>query len=309
MAKQVVQMWVETIRPKTLPVAAASIMTGGALAFWSGGFDGCVAIFCLLTTLLLQILSNIANDYGDYQHGSDTKARLGPLRGIQKGEMTAQQLKKALSWLVLACLISGAFLIGISYQSLQDMLVFVLFGLLAIVAAVAYTVGSKPYGYLGLGDASVFVFFGLLGVGGSYYLQTHRLEPLVLLPAFATGFLAVAVLNINNLRDIEQDEQAGKYTLAVRLGAFKARQYHLFLLFGAVMSYVVFAILAANSLTNGFCYLLVGLGCPWLWRHGRFVYKSQKPSDLPPMLADMVGLLFIMNLLFALGLVLATCFA
>lgn len=308
MNRQMLQAWWQTARPKTLAIATASVLSGSVLAYWVGDFNGKVAAFCLITTLLLQVLSNVANDYGDYQHGSDTDARLGPLRGIQKGMITPKQLKNAMSWLVLACLLSGACLIGLSYQSLQDVVVFVLLGLCAIVAAIAYTVGNRPYGYLGLGDVSVFVFFGLLGVGGSYYVQAHRLDGLMLLPAAATGFLAVAVLNVNNMRDIYQDAIAGKRTLAVRLGAKNARRYHVVLVMAAAICYVLFAGIAAKQTQQTqerWCYFLVVLSFPWLWQHAQAVYRSDDAKQLRPRLAQISQLCLGVNVLFALGLILA----
>ncbi|EJS87850.1 1,4-dihydroxy-2-naphthoate octaprenyltransferase [Pasteurella multocida subsp. multocida str. Anand1_buffalo] len=238
-----------------MPLAIASIITGASLAFWSGKFSWTITVWCLITTVLLQILSNFANDYGDHQKGSDTADRIGPLRAIQQGEISASQLKKGLIVVALASLCSGAILIIVAYQSLADLLAFSLLGLLAVVAAITYTVGAKPYGYMGLGDLSVLLFFGLLGVGGSYYLQTQQLNLAILLPAFASGLLASAVLNINNLRDIEQDSQVGKNTLAVRLGSEKGRIYHACLLLVAILCYLIFTLCYVQKLT-GFIFLL-----------------------------------------------------
>ena len=212
MTNHKLKMWWETARPKTLPLALASIFTGSALAYWADkeSFNLTVMLLCLLTTILLQVLSNFANDYGDHQKGSDTEERIGPLRGIQQGAISANELKWGLILMAVGSFFSGAFLIGIAYQSLTDLLVFAGLGILAIIAAITYTVGAKPYGYLGLGDLSVLLFFGLLGVGGTYYLQTHSIDSLIILPALGSGLLATAVLNINNLRDIEQDAKVGK---------------------------------------------------------------------------------------------------
>ena len=225
MTKNTIKMWIETARPKTLPLALATILTGSALAYRAGHFHWGITILCLLTTLFLQVLSNFANDYGDHQKGSDTAERIGPLRGIQQGAISAAQLKKGLYVMIALSFLCGALLIGIAYQNVSDLIAFSLLGVLAIVAAITYTVGNKPYGYLGLGDISVLIFFGLLGIGGTYYLQVHDFSAVILLPAIASGLLATAVLNINNLRDIEQDRKAGKNTLAVRLGPHNGRIY------------------------------------------------------------------------------------
>ena len=300
MTNEKLKMWWETARPKTLPLALASIFTGSALGYWANpqGFNGLVMALCLLTTILLQVLSNFANDYGDHQKGSDTEERIGPLRGIQKGAISAKELKWALILMVVASFLSGSFLIGIAYENLLDLLAFAGLGILAIVAAITYTVGAKPYGYMGLGDISVLVFFGLLGVGGTYYLQTHSIDSHIILPAIGSGLLASAVLNINNLRDIEQDAKAGKNTLAVRLGAYKGRVYHSILLSVAALCYLAFALATAISWTN---YLFV-LAMPLLAKHAIFVYCSQQPSELRPMLAQMSMISLLINILFSLGL-------
>ena len=300
MTNEKLKMWWETARPKTLPLALASIFTGSALGYWANpqGFNGLVMALCLLTTILLQVLSNFANDYGDHQKGSDTEERIGPLRGIQKGAISEKELKWGLILMVVASFLSGSFLIGIAYENLSDLFAFAGLGILAIVAAITYTVGAKPYGYMGLGDISVLVFFGLLGVGGTYYLQTHGIDSLIILPAIGSGLLASAVLNINNLRDIEQDAKAGKNTLAVRLGAYKGRVYHCILLSVAALCYLAFAVATAISWTN---YLFV-LAMPLLAKHAIFVYRSQQPSELRPMLAQMSMISLLINILFSLGL-------
>lgn len=300
MINEKLKMWWETARPKTLPLALASIFTGSALGYWANpqGFNGLVMVLCLLTTILLQVLSNFANDYGDHQKGSDTEERIGPLRGIQKGAISAKELKWGLILMVMASFLSGSFLIGIAYENLSDLFAFAGLGILAIVAAITYTVGVKPYGYMGLGDISVLVFFGLLGVGGTYYLQIHSIDSHIILPAIGFGLLASAVLNINNLRDIEQDAKASKNTLAVRLGAYKGRVYHCILLSVAALCYLAFAVATAISWTN---YLFV-LAMPLLAKHAIFVYRSQQPSELRPMLAQMSMISLLINILFSLGL-------
>ncbi|WP_410681525.1 1,4-dihydroxy-2-naphthoate polyprenyltransferase [Avibacterium paragallinarum] len=298
MDKQVVKMWVETARPKTLPLAAASIVMGAAFAYWDDKFSWQISLLCLITTLLLQILSNFANDYGDHQKGSDTAERIGPLRGIQHGVISAQQLKKGLIAVILASLFFGFLLIGIAYQSYADLLAFSLLGGLAIIAAITYTVGAKPYGYMGLGDISVLLFFGILGVCGTYYLQTHQLNLMIFLPALATGLFATAVLNINNLRDIEQDKKAGKNTLAVRFGAKNGRIYHCLLLVVAALCNVIFALLNFHHLVS-FIFLLA---YPLLVKHALYVYRNRDPLLLRPMLGQMSMLALLTNLLFSFGL-------
>lgn len=294
-------IWFSTARPKTLPLALASILVGSALAYWSGQFELITTLLALLTTVLLQILSNFANDYGDHIKGSDTAERIGPLRAIQHGQITGEQLKKSLFVVGTLAFLSGVGLIVYAYQSLQDLLVFFILGVIAIVAAITYTVGKKPYGYLGLGDVSVLIFFGFLAVLGTFYLQAHQLPLITLLPAFGCGLLSVAVLNINNLRDIEQDKKVGKGTLIVRIGSQNGRIYHLLLLTCALISYLIFGILTFQHWYN-FTFLLA---LPLIIKHAKFVYQHKQPAELRPILGQMAGIALITNLLFSLGLVLA----
>lgn len=294
-------IWFSTARPKTLPLALASILVGSALAYWSGQFELITTLLALLTTVLLQILSNFANDYGDHIKGSDTAERIGPLRAIQHGQITGEQLKKSLFVVGTLAFLSGVGLIVYAYQSLQDLLVFFILGVIAIVAAITYTVGKKPYGYLGLGDVSVLIFFGFLAVLGTFYLQAHQLPLITLLPAFSCGLLSVAVLNINNLRDIEQDKKVGKGTLIVRIGSQNGRIYHLLLLSFALLSYLIFGFLTFQHWYN-FTFLLA---LPLIIKHAKFVYQHKQPAELRPILGQMAGIALITNLLFSLGLVLA----
>ena len=213
------QAWLESLRPRTLPLAFASIVVGSALAWWQGVFDPLVAFLALLTAGLLQILSNLANDYGDAVKGSDKPDRIGPLRGMQKGAITQAQMKRALIITVVLICLSGFALVWVACRTFSDFLGFLLLGLLSIIAAITYTVGTRPYGYMGLGDISVLIFFGWLSVMGTWYLQAHTLIPAIFLPATACGLLATAVLNINNLRDIDSDRVNGKNTHAGLPGA------------------------------------------------------------------------------------------
>lgn len=289
--------WVETARPKTLPLALAIILTGAALAQWSGKFHLGITLLCLITATLLQIVSNFANDYGDHQKGSDTAERIGPLRGIQQGKITAAQLKKGLIAVIIASFLSGTALILLAYETLNDLLAFILLGILAVIAAITYTVGKKPYGYLGLGDISVFLFFGLVAVCGTYYLQAHSLPFSVFLPAAACGLLSTAVLNINNLRDVEQDKKAGKNTLIVRIGAQNGRIYHCCLLTSAAVFYAVFALLHKPQLLFVIAFISI-----FLIKHGLTVYRNQDPLALRPLLGKMSMLALFSNILFSLGL-------
>jgi 1,4-dihydroxy-2-naphthoate octaprenyltransferase len=283
-----------------LPLAFSSIIVGSAVAAWQGSFKPSVAILALITAGLLQILSNLANDYGDAVKGSDKADRIGPLRGMQKGVITQNQMRRALILLVILIVISGGSLIAFACNKPSDVLGFLLLGGVAIVAAITYTVGSKPYGYLGLGDISVLIFFGWLSVAGSYYLQTHTFNGIIMLPATACGLLATAVLNINNLRDIDSDRANSKNTLAVRLGPKNARYYHILLLIAAVGCFGLFTLLNLHNLSG---WLFV-LALPLLLRHGIHVLRSRTAIDMCPMLENMVKAALLTNLLFAIGVML-----
>ncbi|VYU81461.1 1,4-dihydroxy-2-naphthoate polyprenyltransferase [Metakosakonia massiliensis] len=295
------QAWLESLRPKTLPLAFAAIITGTTLAWWQGFFDPLVAILALTTAGLLQILSNLANDYGDAVKGSDKPDRIGPLRGMQKGAISLAQMKRALILTIALSCISGLLLLLAATQTLADFMGFVALGVLSIIAAITYTIGKRPYGYMGLGDVSVLVFFGWLSVIGSWYLQTHMLMPAVILPATACGLLATAVLNINNLRDIESDRQNGKITLVVRLGAVNARRYHACLLAGALLCLALFNLL---SLQNVWGWLFL-LAAPLLFKQARYVLRERDPRAMPPMLERTVKGALLTNLLFVVGIFLS----
>ena len=291
-------IWFSTARPKTLPLALASIIIGSALAYWAGKFDLITTLLAFITTILLQVLSNFANDYGDHVKGSDTAERIGPLRAIQHGAITGEQLKMAVVILSALSFMSGAARSFYAYEGIEDLLVFLGLGVISIVAAITYTVGKKAYGYLGLGDLFVLIFFGFVAVIGVFYLQAHSLPLMIFIPAFGCGLLSVAVLNINNLRDINQDRKVGKNTLIVRIGSKNGRIYHAILLALVVVSYLIFAIL---NLEHWYNYLFL-LAVPLLVKHGLFVYRHQDPIELRPILGQMAGLALITNLLFSLGI-------
>lgn len=212
--------WIEAARPRTLPLAIASILLGNFLAFAAGKFSFLIGFLAILTTLLLQILSNFANDLGDSMNGVDNANRKVALRAVQTGKISQSEMKRAVILTSTLSLLSGISLIfvGLYQASWETILSFLGVGLLAILAAIAYTVGKKPYGYMGLGDLSVFLFFGWVGTFGTYYLQTGILNFYILIPASGCGFLSVAVLNLNNLRDLDNDRETGKNSIPVRIG-------------------------------------------------------------------------------------------
>ncbi|MER1750109.1 1,4-dihydroxy-2-naphthoate polyprenyltransferase [Proteus mirabilis] len=294
------QAWLESLRPKTLPLGLIAIVTGSALAYWTGHFELPIALLAILTAGTLQILSNLANDYGDAVKGTDTEERLGPLRGMQKGVITPAQMKKALIINVIISCVSGVALIIVACKKPEDAIGFLVMGLLAIVAAITYTVGKRPYGYMGLGDISVLIFFGWLSVIGTYYLQANAFNIVTLLPATACGLLSVAVLNINNMRDLENDIQAGKNTLAVRLGASGSRIYHTCVIAIAIICLIVFTLIYMHRWTAWLFLLAV----PMLLLHIKRVNADLSGEAMRPLLEHMVKAALLTNILFSLGLVL-----
>ncbi|MDX2190634.1 MAG: 1,4-dihydroxy-2-naphthoate octaprenyltransferase [Bacteroidota bacterium] len=242
-----IQNWISAARPRTLPLAVSGIIMGNFLAFSYKKFDLTIAFISILTAVFLQILSNLANDYGDTQHGADNELRSGPSRAVQSGAITASQMKVGMAIAALLSLTSGLFLIYFSFGLFTaNFNIFLTLGLLSIVAAYSYTAGILPYGYKGLGDLSVFLFFGPVAVAGSYFLQTHNLDILIFLPALSVGLLSVAVLNLNNMRDVLPDAAAGKVTIPLKLGLQKAGFYHFGLILFAFLGAITFHILIAG---------------------------------------------------------------
>lgn len=234
--------WLEAARLRTLPLSLASIIAGGALARQNDGFRSDVFLLALLTTTTLQILSNFANDYGDYLKGADSDSRIGPRRGLQSGALSLKQMRRAMLLFAGLSAFFGVPLIILGSGSLLEGSgrLFAILGLGAIAAAILYTVGPRPYGYSGLGDLFVFLFFGPVAVLGTRFLITGVWTGVDWLPATAFGLLSVGVLNINNMRDLENDTASGKHTLPVRLGLSGAKKYHGLLLMlglGALLLY------------------------------------------------------------------------
>ncbi|QFI56011.1 1,4-dihydroxy-2-naphthoate polyprenyltransferase [Aeromonas simiae] len=294
--------WVLAARLRTLPLACSSILLGTGLAARNGAFDGAIMGLSLLTAILLQILSNLANDYGDAVSGADNETRIGPQRAVVSGLISRGEMVRAMVLVALGAVASGLGLLITAFgNNWLDVLLFVAFGGFAIIAAITYTVGKTPYGYRGFGDISVFLFFGLLGVLGSFYLFTHSLSWPLLLPAAACGLLATAVLNINNVRDIEGDRVSGKITLAVRLGREKAIAYHWVLLGAALLLTIAFL-------------LLEGAG-PWPWIFlpalkplsgaARILSETRDGARLNGALKQTAISAFLYSLLLAIGLALS----
>lgn len=296
-----ISTWISAFRLRTLPLAFSSVFMGSILAYTQEVFSGSVFSLTLLTTLFLQILSNLANDYGDSVSGVDGDFRKGPSRAVQTGNISKVSMKRAIVLFSAFSLISGILLIINAFtNNLSQVLLFLGLGLFAIFAAINYTVGKKPYGYQGLGDLFVFVFFGLVGVSGSYYLHTQTIEWLLFLPASSCGLLAVGVLNVNNIRDIESDELAGKKSIPVRIGREKANIYHAFLLSSAFLLMVIF-MLVADLPKGGWLFVLV---LPLLIKNILTVKANKQSEHIDPMLKQLALTNLFLVLLFGIGVIL-----
>jgi len=295
-------IWLSAFRLRTLPLALASISMGSFLAAYEGSFEWSVFGLAAFTTILLQILSNLSNDYGDTIHGADHAQREGPSRAVQSGAISTKAMRMAIIIFAILSLISGIALLLVS--SLGNNLIFILFlllGISAIAAAIRYTSGKNPYGYLGLGDLSVLLFFGLLGVLGTYYLHTGELRWIHILPALSCGLFSVGVLNINNIRDIESDKKAGKKTIPVRLGRTRAVWYHWSLLVIGSLTAVLFVVLQFSSLLQ----FIFFLSFPLLIWNGVGVTNKTTASDLDPYLKQLVFSTLFFVLSFGLGLLIS----
>lgn len=264
--------WVRALRLRTLPLTICTMSVGIALAYNRGFFDDLIAGLAISTAVFLQMLSNLANDYGDFQKGTDNANRIGPERALQSGGISPSAMKKALYLFSGISFISGLFLLNQVRQTftMPELGFFLILGILSIASAIFYTVGKKAYGYIGLGDLMVFVFFGPVGVVGTYYLLSHRFDPEILLPASAVGLLSTGVLNMNNTRDIENDKACGKITIPVRLGLQGARVYHLVLIVIALASAWVYLI----TFTKGVSVLLYSIVIPVFFFSLRSIFRT-----------------------------------
>lgn len=302
--------WIQAARLRTLPLSLSGIIMGAFIAKWrlskeGGVWDWRIFALALLVTLLYQILSNFANDYGDGVKGTD-KNRIGEAenRAVASGKITATQMRNAV---ILLSILSFAATVALLYvafypANIREFWIFIGLGIACILAAIGYTVGKKPYGYMGLGDIFVFIFFGLVSVCGSYFLFTKSFDYDILIPASAIGMLSMAVLNLNNMRDIESDALSGKKTLALRLGFKKAMIYEIVLLQLPIL--LMLAFLMYNGFQEKGLYypfIVMILIFPFM-KLRRTIMKIQEPKLLDPFLKQVGILTFMMAVLTAVGL-------
>lgn len=291
--------WIAAFRLRTLPLALSSIIFGTALALKVNKFDWWIFGFCIITTVLLQTLSNLANDYGDFVKGTDNDDRVGPKRALQSGVINVQQMKRAVIIFSLLSFISGISLLFISFglEKLIYTFSFLGLGLAAIWAAIGYTAGKNAYGYKALGDVFVFIFFGLVGVLGSCFLFTETLELIDILPASACGLFAVGVLNLNNTRDIENDRASGKTTIPVLIGVKWAKIYQ-----GVLIEVAYWFLIGYGFLTNFYGVFLIVLTFP-IVISSIGIFRNGKGKELDPLLKKMAITSFLSSILFLIGII------
>lgn len=305
--------WIIAARLRTLPLSVSGILVGSlyALANPTGSvytptdvFSWKVFWFAVITTLGLQVLSNFANDYGDGIKGTDSKNRLGPQRAVQSGAITPHSMKNAIVITAVLTLISAILLIYFAFKNsyFGYSIFYLALALLAIGAAIRYTVGKTAYGYRGLGDLFVFVFFGFVSTIGVYFLHAKQISYELLLPAAAIGLLCTGVLNLNNMRDEKSDILANKNTMVVKIGTAAARKYHYFLIIGAMVLVLIFAVIynGRGFQTPQYLFLLSYL--PLVAHVIRFS-KITNPSDFDPELKKLALATFLLSVLLSFSMV------
>lgn len=308
--KTIMKDWIDAARLRTLPLSISGIIMGSFIARWRMVHEGKewnwkIFALAILVTLLYQILSNYANDYGDGIKGTDKlRSQDAEKRAVSSGRISASQMKTAVILFAVLAFMATLALLYVSFfpNFIKEFWIFTGLGLACILAAIGYTVGKKPYGYLGLGDIMVFLFFGLVSVSGSYFLFTKEFHWDILLPASAIGLMSAAVLNLNNMRDLESDRASGKNTLALRLGFAYAMVYQIVLLQLPLILILIFLGLQ-GFFQQGFYYpfIVMVLLFPMISLR-RKLLAVKDPKMLDPYLKQVGLLALMMSVLLALGL-------
>lgn len=282
------KVWLGAARLRTLPLSLSGIIVGSGIALANGYWATDIFVLSMLTTIAFQVLSNFANDLGDHQKGADNDERVGPKRSTQTGEISPSAMKQAVIVMTLLSLALAAALIFVASQEMssQQIAFYAILGSASVVAAILYTMGKKAYGYNGLGDLMVFIFFGLVSVIGVYGLYAPQIDFWTIFPAVTIGMLSAGVLNLNNLRDHENDAKVGKRTLVVKMGFQKGIVYH----FGLILTALI-------ALTL-FLFRYEGIGAAPLFfsvpliLHVKRVKEVSSPSELDPELKKLALMTF-----------------
>ena len=291
--------WLKAARPKTIPLSISGILVGSSFSIYQGFFDSIIFILAIVTAVFFQVLSNFANDYGDGLKGTDNH-RIGPERVVASGLITLSQIKRAI-------IVTSVFSLGFSLtlifyvfdDSLLNISIFIGLSLCSIIAAITYTVGKTPYGYYGFGDLFVFIFFGLISVVGSNFLYTKFFDHSVILLAIIIGLLCTAVLNINNIRDIENDKNSAKRTISVQIG-FKYAKYYHYLLICLSISLLFIWLIEFDYSSN---FVLIIFSILILLRHIYKVFRSKFPIDFKPLLTELAISVFLVSVLICIFLI------
>ena len=302
--------WIQAARLRTLPLSISGIIIGSFTARWrllSAGskWDWQIFALAMLVTILYQILSNFANDYGDGVKGTDRlRTENAEIRMVASGKISAQKMKSAviitagLSLLAAIALIYKAFI----PNYLSEFFIFLGLGILCILAAIGYTIGKNSYGYMGLGDVMVFIFFGIVSVGGSYFLFTKTWSWDILLPASAVGMLSTAVLNLNNMRDMESDRLSGKKTFALRIGFRNAMIYQIVLMQLPLIFILIFLMKNNLHTKKGYYPFIVMIMFFPMTALRRKIMQTKDPKELDPFLKQTAIITLATAILLACGL-------
>ena len=237
-----IKAWFSALRLRTLTLSLSGILLGSGAAHYNNHWNNKIFFLAILTSILFQIISNLANDLGDGIKGTDNNNRIGPTRAVQSGIISKKEMKIGIILTSILSILSSLLLI---YYSLNGMpyyiiIFFIILAILCIVAAISYTLGASPYGYYGFGDIMVYIFFGFVSVIGVYTLFAKSFSSINILLAIFIGSISTAVLNLNNMRDFENDKKCNKNTLVVKIGIKKAKNYHIILILSALISIALY---------------------------------------------------------------------
>jgi len=284
-------LWFKSTRPRTLPAAAAPVIIGLALAFYENKINLFIAILTLVAALLIQIGTNFANDYFDFIKGTDTDRRVGPVRLIQAGLIKKNEMLAAFIITFIIAAAIGVFLV------IRGGWPILLIGIFAIIFGILYTAGPAPLGYIGLGDIFVFIFFGIISVTGTFYLQTLKINMAALIASLAPGFLSVAILTANNIRDIKTDREAGKKTLIARFGYNFGLSEYLFCIIAAHLIPIVLVLITKSHYFSLISVLTVAMAV----KPVKILLSRPEPRYIIPVLGKTGQILLIFSILFSIG--------
>ena len=291
--------WILAARIETLPLSISGIILGSFYAFYLGSFNSIIFFLSVITAISFQILSNFANDYGDGILGTDDN-RIGPKRALASGNLSIKELRRGILINIFLAITFSYILIKYTFQNNYILiLIFLFLSIACIIAAIKYTIGKNPYGYIGLGDIFVFVFFGLLSVIGTFFLHTNFIDYDIIVFGFILGFLCVGVLNLNNIRDIENDAKMNKKTIPTRIGFKLSKLYHNFLIVLPLLLTLAWSL----NFEISYKYSLIILALiPFIF-HLRSVHFTKTPGEFKPLLKQLAISTFIYSILISIFLV------